>query len=163
MTVSETQPSGSRRYPTVPMEKRFSELSARQLHDILALRSGVFIVEQECVYNDIDGRDIEPTTRHLWIDHDGAPAAYLRQLHDRDGVIRVGRVVTDPGHRGQGLAARLVRHVTERQSGQVVLDAQAHLHNWYAQLGFVRDGDDFVEDGIAHIPMRLDSVSHAVE
>lgn len=142
--------------------RRFSELTASQLHDILELRSKVFVVEQECLYNDIDGRDVEDSTRHVWVEEDGTIAAYLRVLDATgraDHHVRIGRVVTDPAHRGRGLAAQLVELMIERH-GAIVLDAQAHLHDWYEQLGFEQSGEEYVEDGIPHIPMRR---SHPVE
>lgn len=163
MTRSDTETGPDRRYPDEPTRKHFAELTTRELHDILALRSQVFVVEQDCVYHDIDGRDIDPTTLHLWFDNGGEIAAYVRQLDDGDGVERIGRVVTDPAHRGQSLAAKLIADVIDRGHGPIVLDAQSHLADWYARFGFDRDGDEFVEDGIAHVPMRLDRDSHPVE
>lgn len=148
--------------PTV-LAKPFSELTAAELHEILQLRSQVFVVEQECVYNDIDGRDVEVGTTHIWAEANGRPAAYLRTLSDETpegNIVRVGRVVTRPDNRGHGLAAHLMKSVISESSAPIVLDAQSHLHDWYARLGFVQDGDEYIEDGIAHIPMRR---SHPVE
>ena len=111
--------------------RSFDQLSTHELHAILELRSRVFVVEQECVYNDIDGRDIEPTTRHLWISLDCRVAAYARQLRDDDGTIRIGRVVTNVADRGSGLARDLVSSVVESSDAPIVLDAQSHLAGWY--------------------------------
>lgn len=159
MTVPDEETGRASRYRDEPTQKSFAELTARELHDILALRSQVFIVEQTCVYNDIDGRDTDTSTAHVWFEQDGEIAAYLRQLDDGDGVTRIGRVVTSPDHRGQTLAGQLVAHVVAevgaRQSGPIVLDAQAHLADWYAQFGFARAGEEFIEDGIPHVPMRM--------
>jgi len=69
-------------------------------------------------------------------------------------VLRVGRVVTHPEHRGTGLAAALVRHIGEAHTGTIVLDAQSHLVPWYESLGYVVSGAEFVDDGIPHKPMR---------
>ncbi|MGJ7442136.1 GNAT family N-acetyltransferase [Aquipuribacter sp. MA13-6] len=126
-------------------------------YSLLRLRSDVFVVEQDCVYPDLDGRDLEPTTQHRWVADPDDPArvlAYLRVLLDGPRR-RIGRVVTAPAARGRGLAARLVADVVVDlgTSGELVLDAQSHLAHWYARFGFVRDGDDFVEDGIPHTPM----------
>jgi ElaA protein len=134
------------------------DLDARTLYGILALRSAVFVVEQNCVYLDPDGRDLEPSARQLWIERDGVVAATLRLLLDREnaGPARIGRVATAMDARGHGLAARLVRRAIELAGNrEVVMGAQAYLENWYAGLGFVRDGDDYDEDGIPHLPMRL--------
>jgi ElaA protein len=131
----------------------FADLDVTTLYAILKLRSDVFVVEQKCVYPDLDGRDTEPGTRHVWFSRDGAVQAYLRVLDD-GARQRIGRVVTAPAARGTGLAGRLVtealRIIGDRPS---VLDAQAHLAGFYAKFGFEPTGPEFVEDGIPHIPM----------
>jgi ElaA protein len=139
---------------TTVRDASLDQLDARTLYRILALRSEVFVVEQECVYLDLDGRDLEPDARQVWIERDGEVIATLRLLRDQDRA-RIGRVVTAPDARGGGLAAALMTHTLELAgSVDVVLDAQAHLADWYARFGFVRDGAEFVEDGIPHVPMR---------
>lgn len=134
------------------LDRRFADLDAAALHAILRLRIDVFVVEQECAYRDIDGRDDEPGTRHLWIADPDGPVAYLRVLDDGD-VRRLGRVATRPEARGRGLAGRLVDHAVETTEGPWVLDAQAHLADWYGARGFVVSGAEFEEDGIVHVPM----------
>lgn len=136
--------------------RTFSELTTAQLHDLLRLRGDVFVVEQACAYADIDGRDTAPTTRHHWIERDGSIVAYARTLADVGAAIRIGRVVTAPHCRAEGLAARLVAHIVTADAGPFVLDAQSHLVGWYERLGFGVTGPEFVEDGIPHVPMRLD-------
>jgi ElaA protein len=132
-----------------------SELDAVTLYRILAVRVDVFVVEQACVYRELDGRDLEPSAQLLWAERGGDVLATLRLLADPDGSARIGRVATVRSARGQGLAARIVLRALELSRGSdVVLDAQAQLADWYARFGFVRDGADFVEDGIAHTPMR---------
>lgn len=131
----------------------FADLDPRTAYLLWQLRSQIFVVEQECAYLDLDGRDLEDDALHLWIESDGVPTAYLRVLHDA-GTLRVGRVVVDHRHRGRGLAARLIEEaltiIGDRPS---VLDAQAHLEHWYARFGYRRVGDDFLEDGIPHVRM----------
>lgn len=134
--------------------RRFDELTARELHDILRLRSQVFVAEQGCAYADVDGRDPEPGTRHHWIERDGAVLAYARTLTEPDGAIRIGRVATAAPARRAGLAAALVRELTAELPGEVVLDAQSHLVGWYERVGYEVAGEGFVEDGIPHVPMR---------
>ena len=136
-------------------DARLAELDPATLYRILALRSAVFVVEQDCVYPDLDGRDLEPAARQLWVEQDGAVLATLRLLHDPDGRARIGRVATAHAARGDGLAARLMARALELADGAtIVLDAQAYLVGWYARFGFEADGPEFVEDGIPHVPMR---------
>jgi ElaA protein len=136
-----------------------AELDPSTLYRILALRSLVFVVEQNCVYADLDGRDLEPDARQLWIDEQATVLATLRLLVDPDGCARIGRVATAPAARRQGLAAQLVTRAVELAGRRaIVLDAQAHLAGWYERFGFERDGADFDEDGIAHTPMRRAAV-----
>ncbi|HUV11386.1 MAG TPA: GNAT family N-acetyltransferase [Acidimicrobiia bacterium] len=118
----------------------------------MALRVDVFVVEQACAYAELDGRDTEPGTRHLWFAATEI-RAYLRVLDEGD-TRRIGRVVTAVEARGEGLAARLVDHAVASTRGPWVLDAQSHLEAWYSARGFVVAGAGFVEDGIPHIPMR---------
>lgn len=131
----------------------FADLTAAELYAILKLRSEVFVVEQECVYLDPDGRDAEPGTRHVWIEHSDGVGAYLRILDDGP-VHRIGRVVTAKTARGAGLAGRLLTEalavIGDRPS---VLDAQAYLKDFYARFGYRPTGPEFIEDGIPHIPM----------
>jgi ElaA protein len=138
----------------VVREASFDELDTATLYEILRLRTDVFVVEQACAYPELDGRDRDPGTVHLWIG-DGAPLAYVRVLAEGDERRRIGRVVTAPAARGRGLAEQLVRHALERHCpGEVVLAAQSYLESWYRRLGFAVCGPAFVEDGIEHLPMR---------
>jgi ElaA protein len=131
----------------------FRDLTAATLYDILRLRSDVFVVEQECVYPDLDGRDTEPGTRHLWFSRDREIRAYLRILDDH-GTERIGRVVTAKSARGAGLAGRLLEHALEIIGHRpAVLDAQSYLVGFYGKFGFEVSGPEFVEDGIPHTPM----------
>ncbi len=135
----------------------FAELDARTFHDLVRLRVDVFVVEQECAYPELDGRDVEPGTRHLWLARDGAVVAYLRILADPDGVARIGRVVVAPSARGAGHAGRLVvAALAEIGDRPCVLEAQSHLVDFYARHGFTVSGPEYVEDGIPHTPMRRD-------
>jgi ElaA protein len=131
----------------------FRDLDTTTLYAILKLRSDVFVVEQECAYADIDGRDDEPGTRHVWFERDGEVRAYLRILRE-DGHERVGRVVTAKGARGAGLAGRLITEALEIIGNRPsTLDAQAHLTAFYARYGYQPSGPEFLEDGIPHVKM----------
>ena len=133
----------------------FDQLSAATLYGLLRLRMQVFIVEQRCPYQDLDGRDTEPGTRHVWLDDDGSPQAYLRILAEPDGADRISRVCVAPAARGTGLARQLMRDALDLTGpGGVVLDAQSYLADFYKRLGFVATGPEFVEDDIPHVPMR---------
>lgn len=139
----------------------FAELGARTAYLLWALREAVFVVEQECAYQELDGRDLEPGTRHVWAelsgDPDGGPVGYLRVLDDGEHA-RIGRVLVSPSHRGAALSGVLMRAGLEVIGARAsVLDAQTPLAGWYAGFGYAQDGEPFVEDGIPHTPMRREA------
>lgn len=139
----------------LPVRSRpFAELGVRVLHDLLRLRCDVFVVEQDCPYPDIDGRDAEPDTVHFWVADDDAVVACLRRLADPGGVVRLGRIATRADRRGEGHAAALVGAALVGVTGPAELDAQSRMVDWYRRFGFERSGPEFVEDGIPHVPMR---------
>jgi len=140
---------------------RFADLSPDRLYDLLRLRSAVFVVEQACVFLDLDGRDREPDAEHLWLDDEHGLAGCLRLLRDDDGgAWSIGRIVTRPDARGRGVAATLLEagldRLRELGCRHVHLGAQAQLASWYAQFGFQRCGDRYLEDGILHVPLARD-------
>ena len=131
-----------------------AELDVTTLYNILRLRVDVFVVEQECAYPELDGRDLEPGARHLWAESSGEIVATLRMLDD-GAAVRIGRVATAAGARSSGLAGRLMQRALELAGDrEVVLEAQSYLQGWYERFGFVRVGEEYVEDGIPHVPMR---------
>lgn len=133
------------------------ELSPRALLGILAVRQDVFVVEQNCAYPDIDARDVEAETLHLWIeDSDGRVLSTLRLLRESDGAHRIGRVATLAAARGRSYSGALLRRAIELSGPPIVLSAQAYLVDWYARCGFEVCGERWIEDGIEHAPMRLD-------
>jgi ElaA protein len=133
-----------------------ADLDVGTLYGILALRAAVFVVEQDCVYLDPDGRDLEPDTRQLWIEQDGTVVATLRMLRNPDGVVRIGRVVTALHARRAGLGEALMRRALElAPTDEIFLGAQAYLEDWYGRFGFVRVGEEYLEDNLPHLPMRL--------
>jgi ElaA protein len=136
---------------------RFAELTPFEVYGLCRLRVDVFVVEQECPYPELDGRDVEPATVHLWFEDDrGAVAATIRVLDD-GGTRAIGRVATAVGHRGRGLAAQLLdAGIALCGDVPITLGAQAHLEGWYGRFGFRRSGPGYVEDGIPHVPMRRD-------
>jgi ElaA protein len=133
---------------------RTRDIDPLVLYGILSLRVAVFIVEQECAYADLDGRDAEPETRLLWTaDETGAILATVRTLHEGE-ARRIGRVATAVAARGNGYAAVLMQNAVDECDGrEIFLDAQERLEGWYARFGFARAGRNFLEDDIVHVPM----------
>ncbi len=137
----------------------FDELDVRTAYLLFALRESVFVVEQSCPYQELDGRDLEPGTRHVWVERDGSPVGYLRILED-DGQARIGRVMVTKSHRGQGIAEALMRSALAQIGDRPArLDAQSYLAGWYTRFGFEQIGAEFLDDGIPHVPMRRDLVT----
>ena len=139
---------------------RWHELHADTLYAFLKLRSDIFVVEQNCVFPDMDGLD--PQCEHL-CGHaaDGALLAYLRLVPPgvRAPQPSIGRLVVAQQARGTGAgrAAMLegLRVCAQRYPGQAIfLSAQRHLEGFYASLGFARSSEDYLEDGIWHVNMR---------
>ena len=142
------------------VSRSLSELDPETAYGLWRLRADVFVVEQECAYPDLDGRDLEPGTRHVFARAAGRPVAYLRILAEPDGVARIGRVCVSPEHRSAGLAGDLMRAaLDEIGHGPSVLGAQAYLQSWYERFGYVVDGPEYDEDSIAHVPMLRASPS----
>jgi ElaA protein len=135
-----------------------ADLSPRALYEICAAREAVFVVEQNCAYMDLDGRDVDA---HHLIGWSGSQvAAYLRVLPPgvRFAERSIGRVMTAASFRSQGLGRRLMQIALERLDreypGEALrISAQAHLESFYAELGFVRASDLYMEDQIPHIEM----------
>ena len=142
------------------------DLDAGTLYRILQLRVDVFVVEQQCPFLELDGRDLEPGTRWLWATENGAVIATLRILREDRGAARIGRVATARQARASGIATALMRRALEvldsdaTSAGdlpagiEVVLDAQTPLAGWYQRFGFEPAGAEYLEDGISHLPMR---------
>lgn len=133
-----------------------SALSPTTLYAILKLRVDVFVVEQNCPYPDLDGADAAPGTLLVWATDDaGQVLATARILDAGGGERRIGRVCAAPKARRGGTASAMMSAAVELCGPTaVVLDAQAHLEGWYERFGFVREGANFVEDDIPHVPMR---------
>jgi predicted GNAT family N-acyltransferase len=133
----------------------FADLTPFEVYALCRLRVDVFVVEQQCPYPELDGRDVEPATVHLWFeDGAGAAAATIRVLDDGDSRV-IGRVATAASARGRGLAAQLIEAgIALCGDVPITMGAQAHLEGWYERFGFRRSGPGYVEDGIPHVPMR---------
>lgn len=131
------------------------EITAAQLYPLLMLRSAVFVVEQQSLYLDLDGRDLLGSTVHLWWQPGDELHGYLRLLRDPDGTHRIGRVCTVKHARGSGLGALLMKAAMERIGDEpAVLEAQTYAQKFYGRFGFAPTGEPYDEDGIEHITMR---------
>lgn len=131
----------------------FDDLAPRTAYDVWRLRQQVFVIEQDCPYPDLDGRDHEETTRHVVLLQDDVVLGTLRVLDD-GAWARIGRVVVAPGARGRGLAALMMDEaMAVCGDREVRLDAQTGLTGFYAGHGFEVTGPEFDEDGIMHVPM----------
>lgn len=131
------------------------EITVTQLYPLLMLRVAVFVVEQESIYQDLDGRDLLPTTLHVWWQPADEPQGYLRLLVDPDGTRRIGRVCTTKQSRGAGLGTLLMEAAMAQVGDDpAVLEAQTYAQRFYARFGFVSEGTPYLEDGIEHITMR---------
>lgn len=142
--------------------KSFEALSPNQLYEYLQLRSEVFVVEQECIYQDPDGKD-ENALHVLGYSEQGVLAACTRVLppegHGQHPCI--GRVAVRNSYRGLGLGKRIMEatiQAIEAHFGiqKISLSAQTYLKDFYKELGFVEKGEQYLEDGIPHIWMERD-------
>lgn len=141
--------------------KHHEDLGTQQLYALLALRSEVFVVEQNCSYLDPDGQDLQNDTHHLMAWQGDRLLAYLRLLdpQSQGGDVVIGRVVSAPAARGQGLGNSLLAKGIEAAERlwpglPIYLSAQAHLQGYYGRQGFVTEGEEYLEDNIPHIGMR---------
>lgn len=143
-------------------------LALPMLYRLLALRESVFVVEQRCAYQELDGRDL--TARHLLGEVDGELVACLRILSPETahGACALGRVLTAASWRGLGLGHALMREglvQAERcwPGRDVALSAQVHLQDFYRQHGFVTESSPYDEDGILHVDMRRPGTERRAE
>lgn len=141
--------------------KKFNELTLEELYEILKLRSEVFVVEQNCIYNDIDGKDL--TSSHIMIKENGKIKAYLRAL--QPGVsyedASLGRVLVSPDARGKGYAKTIVTKGVEYilnnfNTTKITIGAQEYLKNFYSEIGFKPISEVYDEDGITHLDMTFE-------
>ncbi|MGK2880292.1 MAG: GNAT family N-acetyltransferase [Mycobacterium sp.] len=138
------------------------DLDAATLYELLKLRVEVFVVEQACPYPELDGRDLLAETRHFWLEKsDGAVISTLRLMEEHAGgakAFRIGRVCTRRGARGHGHTTRLLAAaLAEVGDYPCRINSQTYLADMYGNHGFVRDGAEFIEDGIPHVPMLRQS------
>ena len=136
--------------------KKFSELSTEEIYNILKLRSEVFVVEQNCVYQDIDEKDKKAT--HLFIEKNNEIIAYTRIFKKGDYYEEnpsIGRVVVSKKERGKKLGKEImlnsIKFIKKELEGRKIeLSAQKYLDKFYKDLDFYSEGEDYLEDGIPH-------------
>lgn len=139
--------------------KEFKDLTTLQLFEIYNLRSEVFIVEQNCAYQDVDATD--KVSKHLLLMEAETLAAYARIIPQ--GVsykqASIGRVVVKKTSRGKDLGKILMKQCLKEMIAlypkqEVVISAQSYLLKFYTDLGFIAEGEEYLEDGIPHTKMR---------
>lgn len=141
--------------------KAFDELSLNELYSLLALRAEVFVVEQDCPYQDLDGKD--PQCLHiLGTDTNGDLLAYARIVPAGLAYeqVALGRIVTSPKVRRTGAGKQLMHYGLEQIEEKygtvpIVMSAQCYLLDFYKSFGFVPQGEEYLEDGIPHMHMLL--------
>ncbi len=135
---------------------RFRDLTTDELYAILRLRAEVFVVEQDCPYQDLDGRD--PDSYQVWAEEGGEVLACLRAFMYDGTYAQIGRVVTSRSIRGTGWGERLMNvgiDIVREHFGNapILIHAQAYATGFYEKFGFRISSDQFLEDGIPHYEM----------
>jgi len=133
------------------------EMSSSELYDILKLRQDIFIVEQDCVYDDID--DLDGASQHLLLKIGNELAAYSRIVPPKVKFdeISIGRIVVKMKFRGYGYGKKIVlesfNHISQNGHKAIRIEAQSHLVKFYENLGFKSAGEIYILDGIPHLQM----------
>ena len=141
--------------------KKYDELTVDELYEILKLRSEVFVVEQNCVYQDVD--NIDKQSFHIYMKEKDKPEiyVYLRVFEKDKETSQIGRVVTSKDHRRKGYASQLMLRAIELSKNKmkktkIYLEGQVYAADLYKKLGFKVISDEFLEDGIPHYKMLKD-------
>lgn len=135
------------------------ECSIPHLYEILKLREEVFIIEQDCIYDDIDG--IDYISSHLLLLDDEVLVGYLRIVPpgEKFNELSIGRIVIRKQYRGRGLGKDLIqkgiKESAKKSSDMIRIEAQAHLEDYYSEFGFKSDSEIYHVDGIPHLQMLV--------
>ena len=144
--------------------KNFNELTNTEIYNILKIRAEVFVVEQNCVYNDIDDKDLEAI--HMFIKEDSNIVAYLRVLEKSDEKISFGRVFVEKNSRKKGYAIKLISEALKLINKKwpeknIIIEAQSYLKKFYENFGFKAIKSEHIEDGIPHYWMeKFQDINH---
>ena len=136
--------------------KTFDELTPSQVYEILKARAAIFVVEQNCVYQDMD--DIDYQSLHIFYEENNKVVAYLRAFNSEPNVVKIGRVLTLV--HGKGLGGKLLKSalavIPKRlPCHKIICDAQCHALGFYEKAGFKVVSDTFLEDNLPHKKMEL--------
>lgn len=139
--------------------KHFSELSAAELYEIYRVRTAIFVVEQNCPYQEVDAAD--QVAYHMWLEDEAGIQAYLRVLPKGATFddVSLGRVLAVKRRCGLGsqIVVEGIRVAKERFGARrIVIEAQTYARKLYENVGFVQISEEFLEDGIPHIKMLLE-------
>ena len=135
--------------------KSFDELTKEELYEILRLRVDIFVVEQECPYPEIDGKDYDAF--HIYLENQGQILAYSR-VYEEEGQVHIGRVIAKERRKGHAtlILKEAIRVACENyQARKIVIEAQTYAKSLYAKVGFVEDSERYLLDGIEHVKMVL--------
>ena len=138
--------------------KFFDELSTRELYEIARARTEIFLMEQNIICRDLDGVDYD--SLHCYLEENGKILAYLRAYRGEGGTVKIGRVLSVT--HGIGLGSRLLREsfpIIQKKLGDgvLLLHAQTHAKGFYEAFGFVVTSAEFLEEGVPHVVMQLES------
>lgn len=134
--------------------KKTNELSSEELTRIFIERVKVFVVEQNCAYQEVDEEDFK--ARHVIVKDGHNIAAYARLLEDEE-AIRIGRVIVVKDYRGSGLSTKMMQFILKNidHSKPIRLSAQTYIKHMYESVGFKTISDEYLEDDIPHVDMEL--------
>ena len=139
--------------------KYFNELTTKELYELLKARATIFVVEQNCIYQDLD--DIDYNSLHIFYEKDEKVVAYLRvyQRKNEKNVVQIGRVLTL--EHGTGLGRKImevsIQTIKEKTNAkEIFIEAQKYATGFYEKFGFKVVSNEFLEDGIPHVAMELE-------
>ena len=139
--------------------KAWDQLLRKEINEVFSLRSEVFVVEQECIYQDIDGKDEKADHVLLIINNElvGYTRVFNENIYFKEASF--GRAVVKKSHRGEGyghlLVEKSLEHLKTNKQSPIKISAQSHLKEFYSSHGFVVKGEEYMEDGIPHTAMFI--------